>query len=243
MKRLILTFVALACLSHSGQARKSYDRGIKTTVFVPKGSKTGGITFSYLNADASNLDFLVLEDMDFECHTFSISPHFAYAFRDDMAFGMRLTYKRAYANINDLDFSLGDDLSFEIDHWRMQQNSYKAGVFYRTYMSLFGSKVVGFYNDVTITYGYSESKALTHLDEDQTGYYQTSHSLKIGARPGLAVFVTNNIAVDVSMDVAGFSASWTQQKKNQIESGHLNKSSANFTLSLLSVGIGVTTYF
>lgn len=239
----ILILIALVCISLEGYARESYDRGIQSTVFVPQHSYTGGVSVSYLTADIDDYDFLVLDGIDAKAYTFKISPHFAYSIKDDMAIGVRFSYKRSYANIGNIDIGLGDDLSFEIDHYRMLQHSYNTGIFLRTYMSLFGSKVVGFYNDLQLSYGYSQGKILNHQGKDLTGTYQTGHNLKLGARPGLAVFVMNNMAVDVSIDVMGAGITWKDQTRNQVEHGSFRSASADFSLNLLSVNIGVTTYF
>ncbi len=235
--------MALTCLAPAVGARKSYDRGIKTTVFVPKKTMTGGVSLSYINADADDFDFLFIDGIDVKAYTFSVSPHFAYSFKDDMAIGIRGTFRRTFGNINAMNIQLSEDMEFPIDHWRTMQNSFKAGVFWRTYMSLFGSKIVGFYNDLQLSYSYGRAKTLSHTGDDLNGIYQVNQSLRLGARPGLAVFVMNNVAVDVSLDVAGFNVSWKDQTRNQVEKGHFKSSSANFSLNLLSVGIGVTTYF
>ncbi len=235
--------MALVCVSLGGYARKGFDRGIKTSVFVPKHSYTGGVSLSYLTADIDDYDFLVLDGIDAKAYTFKVSPHFAYSFKDDMAVGLRFSYKRSYANVGNIDIGLGDDLSFEIDHYRMLQHSYNTGIFLRTYMSLFGSKVVGFYNDLQLSYSYSQGKILNHQGKNLTGTYQIGHSLKLDARPGLAVFVMNNMAVNVSIDVMGAGITWKKQTRNQVEHGSFRSASADFSLNLLSVNIGVTTYF
>ncbi len=235
--------MALVCMSFSGYARKGFDRGIKTSIFMPKKSYTGGISLSYLTADIDDYDFLVLDGIDAKAYTFKVSPHFAYCFKDDMAVGLRFSYKRTYANVGNIDIGLGDDLSFKIDNYRMLQHSYNAGIFLRTYMSLFGSKVIGFYNDLQLSYGYSQGKILNHQGADLTGTYQVGHSLKLGARPGLSVFVMNNFAVDVSIDVLGASINWKEQTRNQVEHGSFRSASADFSLNLLSINLGLTTYF
>lgn len=245
MKRLCITLVGLMFLATASVAkgRKTYDRGIKTSTFMPKGSKVGGISFNYFKIDADDYDFLILDGIDAKGYTFSVSPHFAYTFKDDIAIGVKGSFRRSYANIQGMDVSLGDDLSFEMDHWRTMSNSFRGAVFLRTYMSLFGSKVVGFYNDVELSYTYGRTKTLNHTGNDLDGSFQVNHGIRIGARPGLAVFVRNNMAVDVNLDVAGLSFNWKEQTRNQVEKGTYFKSSANFQLNILSVGIGITTYF
>ena len=245
MKQLCIMLVGLICLASpaGGKVIKTYDRGIKTSTFMPKGAKVAGISFNYFKIDADDYDFLILDGIDAKGYTFSVSPNFAYTIKNDIAIGVKGSFRRSYANIGNMDVSLGDDMSFAMDHWRTVSNSFRGTVFLRTYMSLFGSKVVGFYNDLELSYTYGRSKTLNHTGDDLDGAFQISHGLRIGARPGLAVFVRNNLAVDVNLDVAGLSFNWKEQTRNQVEKGTYFKSSANVQINILSIGIGITSYF
>lgn len=82
-------------------------------------------------------------------------------------------------------------------------------------MGLGNSKVFGFFNELRLTYGYGQGKTLSGSDEKATGTYQTSHRLQIGAAPGLTAFVTNNMAVEVSINVVGLDFKWIEQTTNQ----------------------------
>ena len=83
-----------------------------------------------------------------------------------------------------------------------------------------------------MSYGYGQGKDTSGKGNDKTGSYQTTHNLQIGIAPGLAAFVTNFSAVEVSVGVMGFDFKWVQQTRNQVDSGHYNKSSGNFKIDL-----------
>ena len=100
-------------------------------------------------------------------------------------------------------------------------------------MGLGKSKVFGFFNEARLSYGYGQGKDTSGKGNDKTGSYQTTHNLQIGIAPGLAAFVTNFAAVDFK---------WIQQTRNQVETGHYNKSSGNFKIDLFSINIGMTFY-
>ena len=72
---------------------------------------------------------------------------------------------------------------------------------------------------------------------------QTSHRLQIGAAPGLTAFVTNNMAVEVSINVVGLDFKWIEQTTNQVEHGSYRQSSADFKINIFSINIGICTYF
>ena len=180
--------------------------------------------------------------MNGDGYTFKISPFGGYFFADNVAAGLRLAYARSYINLDNLDLDLGDDLNFNVADQNFWDHSFMVSGFLRTYMGLGKSKVFGFFNEARLSYGYGQGKDTSGKGNDKTGSYQTTHNLQIGIAPGLAAFVTNFAAVEVSVGVMGFDFKWIQQTRNQVETGHYNKSSGNFKIDLFSINIGMTFY-
>ena len=139
--------------------------------------------------------------------------------------------------------NLGDDLNFDISSYKYLEHEYTVAGFLRTYMGLGNSKVFGFFNEVRLTYGYGQGKTLSGTTPDVKGIYQTSHRLQIGAAPGLTAFVTNNMAVEVAINIVGLDFKWADQVTNQVEHGSYRKSSANFKINIFSISLGICTYF
>lgn len=79
MKKYLILLLTFLCVT-SAYARKGYDRNIKPTLFVPKGSWMGGVTFSYTELTGDNYKFLILDDMNGEGYTFKVSPYAGYFF-------------------------------------------------------------------------------------------------------------------------------------------------------------------
>lgn len=242
MKKILIMIIAFLCVS-SAHARKGYDREIKTSLFVPKGAWTGGVSFSYLEMMGDNFQFLVLDKVKGEGYTCSVSPHAAYFFKDNIAAGLRARYSRTFVDLNKINLDLGDDMSFGLDDYRYIDHGVSATGFIRTYMSLGQSKIFGFFNELSLTYGYSQGKVTSGKGATQTGTYQKINKLQIGATPGLTAFVTNNLAVEVSVDILGLSFQWIDQLTNQVEPGSFRKSSADFKINIFSVNLGLCTYF
>lgn len=242
MKKYLIMFLAFLCVGIS-HARKSYDREITNSLFVPKGTWTGGISFSYLEMMGSNYQFLILDKVKGEGYTCSVSPHAAYFFKDNIAAGIRARYSRTYIDLGQLNLDLGDDLSFSLNDYGYIDHGISTTGFIRTYMSLGSSKIFGFFNELSLTYGYSQGKVTSGKGETQTGTYQKINKLQIGATPGLTAFVTNNLAVEVSIDILGLNFQWIDQVTNQVESGSFRKSSADFKINIFSVNLGLCTYF
>lgn len=242
MKKILLIVIAFLCMAPA-YARKGYDRGIKPTLFVPKGTWMGGTTFSYTEMSGDDYQFLVLDNIKGEGYTFKISPYAGYFFRDNMAAGVRLGYNRTYMDLGNIDIDLGDDLTFDIKDYSYLEHKYTAAGFLRTYLGLGNSKIFGFFNEVRLTYGFGQGKTLSGTGDDLTGTYQRSHSFQIGITPGLTAFVMNNMAVEVSVNVMGLDFDWVKQTTNQVEKGSYRKSSADFKINIFSINIGLCTYF
>ena len=88
--------VVLWLLSNTGVAQaqriQRIDREIQKTVFIPKGTWMAGGTVSYSEHNESNLNFLVLKDIEGKGYDFSVSPYFGYFFRDNISMGARFAY-------------------------------------------------------------------------------------------------------------------------------------------------------
>ena len=105
------------------------------------------------------------------------------------------------------------------------------------------SKVFAFFAEGALTYGYSQGKTISGTGKEATGTYQKVNHFQIGVTPGLTAFVTNNLAVEVSVDVLGLDFRWVNQRTNQVEHGSFRTSAANFNINLFSINLGICSYF
>lgn len=65
-------------IAQSSRRIQRIDREIQKTVFIPKGTWMAGGTVSYSEHNESNLNFLVLKDIEGKGYDFSVSPYFGY---------------------------------------------------------------------------------------------------------------------------------------------------------------------
>ncbi|MCD7849740.1 MAG: hypothetical protein LUH63_08380 [Parabacteroides sp.] len=203
----------------------------------------GGATFSYSEHVDDNFEFLsVLKDINSEGYTFKVTPLVSYAIRDNISIGGRFAYSSSYTKLDNIDLSLGDDLSFQVEDYHDVSNIFSGAVFLRTYLNLGDSKRFGLFNEARVTYGYSTSKSTTGTDLDLSGMQQLKHSLNIGVAPGLTVFINDFSAVEASVNVAGLDFKWYDQTKDQVYKGSRRSSSANFKINLLSIDLGIVFY-
>ena len=221
---------------------KRIDREVMRATFIPRGQWMAGGTISYQEHDAENYNFLVLKNVEGLGYTFKVSPYVGYFFRNNMAAGVRFAYNRTYLDMDNFEVNLGEDLNINLKDLYWLEHKYEVGGFLRTYMPIGRSKIFGFFNELRLSYGYATEKDSTGSGTEYDGTFERTHSLQIGMAPGLAAFITDFSAVEVSVGVMGYDFKWVNQKTNQIETGTRRTSSGNFKINLFSINIGMTFY-
>ena len=240
--KYIYTILLCLLLPATLFARTKVDRGIKKSVFIPKGQWLVGTTFSYAEQDNDNYKFMVLQDINSLGYNFKISPYVGYFFRDNVAAGLRLAYTRSFTDLGNINLTIDEDLSFGASELVYLEHMVNVTGFIRTYIGLGDSKVFGLFNEARLGYGYGEGKNTEGKGAQQVGTHQTISSLQLGIAPGLTAFITDFASVEVSVGVMGLDFKWVDQKTNQVESGSRRMSKGNFKIDLFSINIGMTFY-
>ncbi len=218
------------------------DREVMKATFIPKGNWMMGGAISYFELTEDNLNFLVLKDVTGKGYNFTVSPFVGYFFRDNMAVGLRYNYNRTYLDLGNLDLNLGEDFNISLKDLYWLEHKYETSAFLRTYMPIGKSKIFGFFNELSLNYAYSEGKNSTGSGTEYDGTYERAHSLQIGCAPGLAAFITDFAAVEVSVGMLGYGLKWSEQKTNQVETGKKTSATGNFKVNLFSIKIGMSLY-
>lgn len=202
-----------------------------------------GASFSYMEMDIDNYQWLVLEDFNLEGYTFRISPIISYFIRDNVSIGGRVAYSRSLMDMGNLAISLGDDLNISLSDYYLKSHMVSTFGFVRTYLNLGDSKRFGLFNEARVTYGYGEGNSENGPNDTSKAVHEVKHVLNLGISPGMVAFVNNFAAVEVSLDVLGLDLKWYEQTINQVEQGKMRTSSANFKINLFSINLGMTFYF
>ena len=206
---------------------------------MPKGHLMFGGTVSYRDYNFYDYTFLVLDDMNINAYTLSVAPNVYYTFAKNMAVGVKFSYKRTLARVNETNLSLSDDLSFGISDFYTLQHTYYGSVSYRYYIPIGKSRVFGIFSDISLNFGAGQGKSLNGRGDNLTGVYQNILDIGIDVIPGIAVFVTNEMCVEASVGILGLEWKRISQTTNQVYEGSYETSKANFKLNLLSINIGV----
>lgn len=229
-----------------------FDRGIgrSRSVFIPKGTLGAGVSFSYNNYSIGNgaadsgysMLFSLLGDIHGNLLSFGISPYVAYFINDNLSVGVRFDYDRSSMGLGNLNLSMGDALSLEISDFNYFKHSYTGAVTLRNYIPFANSRRFAMFTEVRAMGGYGQAESYRKEDGEKFGTYQDIYKFELGLVPGLCAFITNEVALEVSVGLLGFNYQKVVQNTNRVEFSELEKSGANFKLNLLSIGFGLSFY-
>lgn len=217
-----------------------YDRGLNVPAyaFIKKGVWNTGVKLSYSQYGLDDYDFLVIDAIGASGYSLDGSVHLGYFFRDNMMFGARFGYKRNNIELNNASINVSDiELGFQ-DVSNLK-HTYTGTLFYRYYMGLGKAQRFAFFTEVQLGLGGSQSQQYLSATD---GIYEKAFNVNLGITPGIMAFITNNVALEVSVDLIGLKYKNVEQISNQVTTGSFTQSSLNCKINLLSVGLGLSFY-
>ena len=221
VRRIIIFLAILASAWVAATAQVEFKRGLEQISFIPKGQWITGVSVSYSQSNQDKYQFLIIENMSGDTYTFKVSPMLLYCFQDNLAAGGK-------------DYTL--EGIYNISH------NYSALAAFRNYISLGRSRRFGFFNEVQLQVGGSESKLCSGRGDDLTGTFERSWNINVGLAPGMVMFLNNYSAIEVNVGVLGFSYSRTKATTDQIYVAGRDSKRANFKVNLFSIMFGVAFY-
>lgn len=215
-------------------------------VFVPKGQWIFGGSAAYSAHRNSNYTFTLINDINSEGYTVTVSPMVAYAPWKNMAVGVRFGYGRSLLALDNASLSISD-VDINVDMFHQIKHTYTGSLFWRPYIPLGHSNRFAFFAEVQLNLSGGQSKVVAATQEidgmqDYRGTYSEQFGAQVAIQPGIVAFVTNNAAVELSIGVFGVGFDRVRQIKNQINEGKTTSLDTNFKLNLLSVGFGMSFY-
>lgn len=242
---LLATTVAL--ISPTARAQEEFKRDLQQVSFIPKGQWITGVSVGYSMSDQDNYNFFVFEKINGDTYSFKITPMALYAFKDNLAAGIKFGYERSKTALETGSLILDSETTFDADNvYSIRSNYFATGVF-RNYISLGDTHRFGIFNEFQLTLGGGQSKFSNYTGGDganrhMEGTYEKNFSLNVGLTPGLIMFLNNYSAIEVSIGVLGFGYTHTKATTNQVKVSHRNTHNANFKINLFSVQFGMAFY-
>lgn len=260
MKKIIIT-IAVALIAGVAAAAKTdrqtapkelFDRGIgiSTTTFIPKGTVGAGVAFSYNNynigqgaADAGySALFSLIGNIHGNMQTWGVAPWVSYFLADNFSLGLRFDYDRSSFGLGNASIALGDIANFSIKDFYFLKQSYTGAITGRYYIPIADSKRFAMFAELRAIGGYGQSETYKVEDSEKFGTYQDIYKFELGLVPGISVFVTNDVAIELSVGLMGFNYNKTVQTTNQVDESVMESSGANFKINPLSLGLGLSFY-
>ena len=258
-KLIIISLLICSVLDGWAGSRKDeepvepFDRGIGTsnTVFVPKGTISTGVNFSYTTIDLGqaaddpgySMLFDLVNGLKGSMYSFGLAPHLSYFVADNVSLGARFDYDRSSLDLGNASFSLGDDLGFGVSDYHIVKHMYSGSLTMRYYVSIADSKRFAIFAEARATGAYGQSKVWNVEGGDKFGTYQTVMKGALTFVPGICIFAHDNVAVEVAIGILGINYNRTEQIRNQVEHSYMETSGANFKINPLSIEIGTSFYF
>lgn len=229
-----------------------FDRGIgpSKSVFIPKGTIGTGVSFSYSNYSIGNgaadsgysVLFNLLGDIHGNLVSFGVSPYVSYFIADNLSVGGRFDYGRSSMGLGNMNLSLGDAFSLDIKDFNYFKHSYTGALTLRNYMPFANSKRFAMFAEIRAMGGYGQAESYKTDGNDKFGTYQDIYNFEIGVVPGLCAFVTNEVALELSVGLLGFNYQKVIQTTNQVEKSEMESSGADFKINLFSISFGLSFY-
>lgn len=240
---LISTAIFLSIGILPSRAQK-YDRGYDNshqTVFAPKGTFMIGGNARYSYHSMSNYSFLIVDGINSNGYTISATPTFLYMVRDNIGVGASLSYDRTLLDLSSADLSFSEISMSVSDYYRLSQ-SIGGSIVFRPYIPLGSSGRFSMFAQVGLGLRIGRVKNTANVDSQVKGSYTKQNKIIVGVNPGFTAFITNHLAMELSVGVLGFNYFWTDQNHNQVSTGSSSNSNASFSLNLASIAVGFAYY-
>jgi len=242
LKKTIITALIMltACLTARGQMTRGYDIN-SPVIFAPQGMHMLSCSARYSSTTYSQGQFIVVEGIDSESYSFSASPCYAVMIRDNVAAGVRASYRRGLVKVDEAGLDI-EDVSINIDDYYLLSHKGSIGAFLRPYIPIGQSGRCALFAEIGAYGSYGQAKNSDGHTEVPTGTWQKSFSWEAGIYPGMTAFITNHLAVELNVGLFGFSGSRTHQVHNQVEKGERGNFGAHFMVDVTSLAVGLSLY-
>ena len=77
---------------------------------------------------------------------------------------------------------------------------------------------------------------------DKNGTYQDIYDFEIGVVPGICAFVTNEVALEISVGLVGLNYNKVVQQTDNVGQSVMENSGANFRINTLNLNLGISVY-
>lgn len=241
-KNILMTILLMltACSLASGQMKRGYDFD-SPVIFASKGMNMLSCSARYSSTTFDHGQLLVVEGIDSESYSFSATPCYARMIRDNVAAGVRVSYRRGLVKVDEAGVDI-EDVSINVDDYYLLSHKGSMGAFLRPYIPIGQSGRCALFAEIGAYGSYGQAKNTDGHTDVRTGTWQRSFSWEAGIYPGATAFITDRLAVELNVGLFGFSGSHTHQVHNQVDTGKRDNFGAHFMVDVTSLAVGLSLY-
>ena len=227
--------------------RQRVDRNIGDNKFVYKGEFMLGLTASYGSVSTENSDImLLLNDINIGLRSATIRPFFAYAYRDNMAVGLRLGYHYINGSLGNINLDLGllaDGMEgINISDLGLRNESFSWALFHRNYLGLDRRGIVGVIieSELLVKTG---STLFTSGGDVVNVSRSSNFAAQLNVNPGLGIYIFPQVCVTATVGIGGLRYNNVRQYDGAGDViGRRDHSSLNFKVNITDIQIGVVAH-
>ncbi|MCH5345840.1 MAG: hypothetical protein J1E63_01950 [Muribaculaceae bacterium] len=217
-----------------------FDRGLYNYLFIPRREWAVGLTASYGEFDASDVQVLsLLKDLDFKGYLWSVNPSVSYFFANNQSIGVKFNYQRGQLDLGGMTLDIDDDMNFTLSDVSYYTRSTGASIFYRNYIGLGTMKRFAIFNEVDLSVNSGESRFQRQYNGELRDTRTTTTGAALNFSPGLTMFIMDRVSFNVSFGVFGVKLQQEKQRTNNVDEGSRFSSGANFKFNLFNIKFGI----
>ena len=217
-----------------------FDRGLRNYLFIPKGKWAFGLTASYGELDTEDMQILsLIKDVDFNGKIYSINPSVSYFINHNQSIGFEINYSRGTADLGSLAVDIDEDMNFALRDVSYYQQTYSMGLAYRNYVGLNKMKRFAVFNEVSLDLGTGSSRFKRYYNDELFDTRTQITTASLNFSPGVAIFIQEYAAFNVSFGVFGVKFRKESQMTNGVNDGTRVTSGANFKFNIFNINFGL----
>ncbi len=210
--------------------------------FVPQGNWFCGVGLGYLTMNSGHTDlvFSGMEQADMRLNGFSLQPYVGYAVASNCIIGLRAGYSETHGQKPFFTEYEGDTplhTYLDVDY---THQIYNLEAFWRGYIPIDSRLRWAAFLDVTLGYRGGSGHVLSDRDDEAFRSNFSLNQIRLGLQPGIALALTNNVSLDLSVGLANLSYAFQHEKNRAGEDIRSEEFRVNSLIDIASFQGGIT---
>ena len=237
-----LTFTGTVTDSITGETLPFISIRIAGTMYGDETDIDGNFS---LNADDTDI-MLLFDNINLGLRSATVKPFFAYAYRDNLAVGVRFGYEHISGEVGSLDLNLGliaDMENMGLSNMGLRSENFSWSIFHRNYIGLDRKGTVGVIMEAELLCKTGNTSIWNGAGDERTKSDSRNFAARLNFNPGLAIYVMPQVCVTVTVGVGGLYYNNIRQYDALGNSlGRRDRSGLSLKLNLADIQVGIVAH-